>query len=94
MRNLVISPAVLEKITAKHSVTPLEVEQCFENRSGPYVLDETEEHQTDPPTLWFIAPTTRNRVLKVIFVFRDGNVFLKSAYDPSKAAVELYDKVS
>jgi uncharacterized DUF497 family protein len=92
MKNLVISAAVLEKLNTEHQVSLREVEQCFENKCGMYLVDDREDHQTDPPTLWFIAPTNRDRFLKVVFMFIDGNVHIKSAYDPEPAALELYDR--
>jgi hypothetical protein len=92
MRSLITSPAVLQKLLEKHNVTRREIEQCFENRVGSYLEDDREEHRTDPPTLWFVAPTNCDRLLKVIFVFLDGNIYIKSAYEPSQQVVDLYDK--
>jgi hypothetical protein len=69
-----------------------EVEQCFENKCGTFLPDTREDHQTDPPTLWFIAPTNPGRLLKVIFVFRDGNIYVKSAYEPEPAAITIYER--
>lgn len=74
-------------------MTRREVEQCFENVVGNYVSDDREEHRTDPPTLWFISPTNCNRLLKIMFIFVDGNVYIKSAYEPSKAVIEMYDRL-
>ena len=93
MRSLIISPALLEKLQSKHKVARREIEQCFVNRVGIYVEDDREEHRTDPPTLWFVAPTNCDRILKIVFVFLDGNVYIKSAYEPSEKVVKLYDQV-
>lgn len=92
VRQIVISPEILDKLSAKHNVSRREVEQCFENRIGTYLEDTREDHQTDPPTLWFVAPTNQGRVLKVIFVLADGNIHLKSAYEPSEKVITLYEK--
>lgn len=92
MRSLITSPELLHKLQEKHSVTRREVEQCFENRVGNYLEDDREEHRTDPPTLWFVAPTNYDRLLKIIFVFLDGNIYIKSAYEPSQKVIELYDR--
>lgn len=92
MRHLIISPALLEKLQKKHKVTRREIEQCFENRVGNFVEDPREEHRTDPPTLWFVAPTNCDRILKVICVFLDGNIYIKSAYPPSEAVVQMYER--
>jgi len=92
LKNLVVSAAVKEKLSEKHGVEIREVEQCFENKCGLYLVDDREDHQTDPPTLWFIAPTNKERQLKVIFIIADGNVHLKSAYEPEPEAIALYEK--
>lgn len=91
MRTLIISPAILEKLQSKHGVTRREIEQCFENKVGVYIEDEREDHQTDPPTMWFVAPTNHERLLKVIFVYKDGNTYIKSAFDADKKAIRLYE---
>lgn len=91
MQNLVISQAILEKLSAKHQVERREVEQCFLNKCGAYLMDTREDHRSDPPTLWFVAPTNQGRILKVIFIFRDGKVFLRSAYDADEAVRRIYD---
>ena len=91
MNNLRISDAVLEKLANKHSVSRREVEQCFENKCGLFLVDDREDHRSDPPTLWFVAPTHKGRLLKVIFIFRDGQVHLRSAYNADESARSLYD---
>jgi hypothetical protein len=68
------------------------VEQCFENRVGNYVADDREDHRTDPPTLWFIAPTNTDRLLKVAFMFIDGAVHIKSAFEPYASEIKDYDE--
>lgn len=92
MRAIITSPDILKKLDEKHGVTRREIEQCFENKVGTYVDDSREEHRTDPPTLWFVAPTNCNRILKIIFVFRDGNIFIKSAYEASPVVIEMYER--
>lgn len=93
MPPLIISAAILAKLRERHNVTRREIEQCFENKVGGYLLDEREDHKTDPPTLWFVAPTNCDRLLKIIFVFADGNIHIKSAYDPAQSVVEMYDRL-
>ena len=51
MKSLIISPKILKKIKEKHDVDRREVEQCFENRAGTFLVDERDSHITDPPTL-------------------------------------------
>lgn len=72
-------------------MTAREIEHCFENRVGNFVSDDREEHKTNPPTLWFVSPTNCGRLLKVIFIYVDGNIHVKSAFEPSQAVVKLYD---
>lgn len=91
MRTLITSPDLLHKLQNKHDVTRREIEQCFENRIGNYLEDDREEHRTNPPTLWFVAQTNCDRILKVIFVLLDGNIYIKSAYEPSQKVIDIYD---
>lgn len=93
MRNLIVSAAILGKLREKHSVDLREVEQAFENKCGFVLIDDREDHRTDPPTLWFVAPTNRGRPLKVIFMMIDGNIHLKSAYTADPSAIALYDEI-
>lgn len=90
MQAIVISPAILDKLNVKHSVCRREIEQCFENREGEYLEDPREEHKTDPATYWFISPTNAGRKLKVIFVFNNGNIYIKSAFDAKASHIEIY----
>ena len=89
---MIISADVLVKLRDKHNVTAREVEQCFENLCGIYLEDNREEHQIDPATLWFISPTNKNKLLKIIFIFSNGNIHIKSAYEPSISVVSIYDR--
>lgn len=91
MVNLRISEKTLEKLQNKHQVTRREVEQCFDNKCGLFLVDDREDHRSDPPTLWFVAPTNQGRLLKVIFIYRDGNIDLRSAYDADTTVQQLYD---
>jgi hypothetical protein len=89
---LVISPKVAAKIAAKiPPVTAEEILQCFANRTTLYLIDNREQHQSDPPTRWFIAQTDFGRKLKIAFVPRADKIHIRSAYDPSPAAIEYYE---
>jgi uncharacterized DUF497 family protein len=92
MKNLLISDTVSEKIQTKHSVNRSEVIQCFTNRSGKLLSDNREKHQTNPPTLWFIAKTNKNRALKIVYIQLDNKVLLKSAFEPNEIESEIYRK--
>lgn len=91
MGTIIISPSVRAKLTNKHKVEVREVEQCFENLCGTFIEDTREEHKTDPETLWFVAPTNYGRVLKVMFMFIDGNIHIKSAYDAKQVVIDIYE---
>lgn len=94
LKNLIVTPDIRDKLLLKHQVKEGEVHECFFNRIGPYLLDTNEDHHTDPPTEWFLAETDRGRLLKVIFVFKDGNIYLKSAYDANQASIHIYTELS
>ena len=91
MKNLIVSPNIRTKLETKHNVTVREVEQCFLNRDGETLLDDDEDHRTDPPSWWFIAETNHGRRLQIIFVSKDGNIYLKSAFDPTPGKIRLYE---
>lgn len=91
---LVISPAVRSKLDAKHNVQELEIRECFLNFQGKYLVDTRENHATNPPTLWFIGETYRGRKLKIIFVHRDGNLYIKSAYDADVVSSGIYTELT
>lgn len=89
---LIISPKVLAKLAAKvPPVKPEEIEQCFANRTMLYLMDTREEHRSDPPTRWFIAETDYGRKLKVAFIPRGKDVYIRSAYDPSPEDIAYYE---
>ena len=92
MKHLIISADVIEKLREKHGVSKREVEQCFENLCGLYVEDDREDNRTDPVTLAFVAPTNQGRLLKVCFMFIDGNVHIKTAFEADPADIAYYDK--
>lgn len=92
MRNVIVSAGVLDKLRVKHNVEPREIDQCFENLIGVFLEDPREDHRTDPPTLWFIAPTNKDRLLKIVFIFIDGNVHIKSAFEPNEEEISIYER--
>jgi len=56
-----------------------------------YLIDDREDNRTDPETLWFIAETNKGRLLKVCFMFMDGNVHIKTTYEPNEVEIEVYE---
>jgi len=89
---LKISPGIKEKLKKKHCVTEEEITQCFTSRTGCYLMDMREDHQTDPPTLWFIAETDYGRLLKVVFIRKDSDLIIKTAYAPNEIEIEIYNR--
>ena len=87
---IVISAKIRDKLMAKHNVTPEEVEQCFANRNGKCISDTREEHESEHPTLWFIAETHNGRKLKVVFVLEHGDTYIRTAFEPSEATIKNY----
>ena len=90
--SIVISNKIRDKLLHKHNVTPEEVEQCFANVNGEYILDVREEHRTDEPTYWFIAETNYGRRLKVVFVREHGKIYIRTAFEPNQATIANYLK--
>lgn len=90
-----ITEAIARKLKEKHNVSETEVVQCFRNNGGKYTQDTRAEHETDPPTFWFIAETDRTRRLKVVFVhYTKTEYIVKTAYEPNAEEERLYDKYS
>lgn len=94
MLPLVLSPHITAKLGTKHQVTEAEVKQCFYNVDGEYIEETALKHKTNPPSFWFLARTNQERLLKIIFTPRDGNIFIKSAYDANQTSIDLYMKLS
>lgn len=87
---LILSQKILEKLASKHGVNKDEVEQCLANRTGKFLRDTREEHQSNPPTAWFIAETNFGRLLKIVCILQDKDVFIRTAYPPNEAELHLY----
>ena len=92
MENLLISDAVLRKLKTRHGVDVSEVRQCFLNRHGKLLHDTRALTKTDPPTLWFIAKTNKNRALKIVYILKDSKIILKTAYDPNEMELGIYTR--
>lgn len=91
---LVISAAVRKKLQMKHNVSETEVIECFANREKAFLKDTREEHDTDPPTLWFVAETDYGRKLKIAFMhYADKNEYvIKTAYPANETEIRIYNK--
>lgn len=90
--SLVISKKIEEKLRTKHGIDPTEVEECFYNRTKGTLIDDREDHKTNPPSEWFIAKTDKDRLLKVIFVLEDGKIHIKSCFDADSASIRIYKR--
>lgn len=86
-----ISAGVATKLRDKHQVSQQEVVECFYNKWGRFFTDTRLEHQTDPPTYWFISETDKNRRLKVVFIRHPDLFEIKSAFPPELDAEKLYE---
>lgn len=91
MARIIVSDGVKAKLASKHDVGEPEVHQCFSNRTGALLTDTREDHQTDPPTNWFIAPTNKGRLLKVCYVQR-GDIYVRTCYPPNDVELTIYRK--
>ena len=91
--HLRVSQRIATKLNNKHHVAVQEVWECFMNRTAGFLEDTRLAHKTEPPTLWFIAETDSERLLKVVFIERDDGLYeLKTAYEPNSNEVKLYEK--
>lgn len=89
---LIISQKILDKLASKHNVKQEEVAQCFANRSGEFLSDTREDHASDPPTLWFISETDYGRKLKVVFIKKGKDIYLRSTFAPNEKEIRIYNK--
>ncbi|MBU3626636.1 ADP-ribosyl-(dinitrogen reductase) hydrolase [Polynucleobacter sp. JS-Safj-400b-B2] len=94
MQNLVISPAIHGKLELKHGISRSDVEQCFINRQRSYLVDNRLDHLTEPPTEWFISENDRGILIKVVFIFDNGMIYLKSAFPPNSTEIRIYNTIS
>lgn len=92
MTKIIISPKITDKLRDKHRVTPEEVRQCFGNVTGKFLEDDRENNRTIPPTKWFLSYTDSDRLLKVVFIEKEGKIFLKTAYPPNIDEIHLYKR--
>ena len=89
---IIFTESTLAKLAKKHNVNQKEVEQCFVNREGGLLTDDREDHKTNPPTLWFVAPTNKNRILKVAYIQDGKEIIVKTAYEANMEEIRIYEK--
>lgn len=88
--SIVISPKVRSKLTSKHRVSEQEIREAFVDQPDYVLLDEREEHASDPPTFWFIASTYSGRLLKVCYIETDKDVIVRTAYEPNEVERRIF----
>jgi uncharacterized DUF497 family protein len=93
MSNISTSQKIAEKLAAR-GITLEDCKACFGNRTGKFLEDTRPQHQTVPPTYWFIAEDNKGRTLKVAFVYYpiEDEVHIKSAYEPEQPTKDFYNK--
>lgn len=89
---LIFSPAIKQKLATKHDVTKREVIECFANYYGIFLTDNREEHRTDPPTKWFIGETDYGKLVKICFIMRGSDVYIRTAYEPNNIEIEYFKR--
>ena len=91
--DLYISDAIEQKLSNKHSLTRIEVEEAWAAYDGITLVDDREEHLTNPPTEWFLVKAPTGKILKVVFVpDDDGICYLKSAYEANQAVIRMFKR--
>ncbi len=88
-----LTEATARKLRQKHNVVEREVIECFCNRKKQTLIDNREEHKTDPPTRWFIAATEAGRRLKVVYIrLSSTEVAIRTAYEPNADEERVYSE--
>lgn len=89
---LKVSSKVKDKLWEKHNLTITEVKEGFANRTAGFLDDTRADHKTDPPTRWFVSETDRGKRIKIIFIYKNDNIIIKSAYPPELDAEKMYSR--
>jgi uncharacterized DUF497 family protein len=92
---LVVYAEIEEKLSRKHQVTILEVEQAFLNRTGELAKENRPQHTGRDPRYWFISETDTGRRLKVVFVDdrTEPAPVIITAYEPNNSEEEEYARL-
>lgn len=90
MPRFIVSPSIRDKI-ALRSITERHIEQCFANRCGEFLVDEREDHKSDPATLWFISETNDGTPLKIAFIPRGNDFYIRSAFPANEKQTRIYN---
>jgi hypothetical protein len=87
---IIISASVRLKLANKHRVSEREVREVFNDQPDYVLLDEREDHASDPPTVWFIASTYSGRQLKVCYIETETDVIVRTAYEPNADELRIF----
>ncbi|MGI2146268.1 ADP-ribosyl-(dinitrogen reductase) hydrolase [Shewanella sp. SR44-4] len=87
-----MSKPVRDKLLQKHGVNVSEVYECFLNRTHTDLVDNREDHRTNPPTKWFISETDKGIKLKVCYIQDAGDLFIKSVFPPNDVESDIYNR--
>jgi len=87
------SQYITSKLAAR-GITIEDIGACFRNKHGGYLQETRPQHETNPPTLWFIAKDGNRRLLKVVFIYFSElkEIHIKSAFEPNESQIALYEK--
>ena len=90
-----LSAAIRDKLSdSNHRITESDLLQCFANAERGFIEDDREEHRTDPRTLWFVSQINYGVKIKVMFVIRGSEIYIKSAYRATDTVSAMYDRKS
>jgi len=78
----------IEKIWAKHKVSPFECEQVFFNE--PLVVQDDVKHSQDETRYYILGQTDKKRLLFVVFTVRKNLIRVISARDMGKKERQVY----
>lgn len=90
-----ISEAVKSKLETKHQIKPEMIQGCFQNWRDRHLLEQREQHKTEPATRWFIASVASQRwPLKICFVYlaEKHAIAIKTAYPANPKERHIYRK--
>ena len=88
---MVLSMKIKEKLQGKSpAISKSDIEECFANRCGTYLMDLREDHLSDPPTLWFVAENDRGAKIKVVFIQKGIDIYIRTAYVANPVELEIY----
>lgn len=90
-----LSDSVEQKLREVHKVDQLEILECFGNQTRTVLVDDREEHKSNPRTKWFISETDSGRRLKIVFI--QPTIFdfvIRTAYEPDEYEEQIYRRRS